>query len=79
MNVWIDDDVRVVTLVEGLAAVGLTMSNVAGGGMRIHRAETVAKVVDLAARRQHDRITDGQIRDGMKHLHGLPPEPPGVA
>lgn len=80
MNARIDDDVRIVTLVKGLAAVGLTLSNVPGGGLRIHRAETVANVIDLGARRRRDLETDSQIRAGMRELHRQPPDhDPGAA
>lgn len=75
----VDDDVRIAALVEALARGGLALSNVDGHHLRVHRAETLANVIDLAARRQRDRITDSQIRAGMQLLAGKHPTDPGAA
>lgn len=68
MKAWIDDNVRIVRLVEGLTSVGLMISNDREGGLRIHVAESLAQVIDLQERRERDAETDRQIRAGMRHL-----------
>ena len=70
----IDDDVRVIDLVRALTAAGLTMSNAAPFQFRVHRAESLTKVVDLQQRRAAIASVDSQIRSGMKHLFGLSPD-----
>ena len=75
----VDDDVRIAELVRALAQGGLALSNVDGHHLRVHRAETLANVIDLTARRRREAETDAQIRAGMRHLATHPTDDPGAA
>ena len=78
ITLLVDEDVPMVPLAESLAVVGLTMSNIDGWTFRVHRIETIAVVIDLAARRRQNAAIDRDIRRGMKTLFG-PPTDPGAA
>jgi hypothetical protein len=79
MTFVVDDDISIVPLVEALNAAGLTISNIGGFRFRVHRLPGLPNVVSLAARRQRDRITDAQIRSGMRLLATESPTDPGAA